>query len=72
MFRFPRVPFLQLLDFGNLGAFKLVHGMARILCQRQRRLTQQVSDLMEEVEEERRPELRRDLGDLLDSFVVSE
>ncbi|MDG1481552.1 MAG: cyclic nucleotide-binding domain-containing protein [Myxococcota bacterium] len=72
VFRFPRVPFLQLLDFGNLGAFKLVHGMARILCQRQRRLTQQVSDLMEEVEEERRPELRRDLGDLLDSFVVSE
>jgi CRP-like cAMP-binding protein len=72
VFRFPRVPFNQLLEFGNLGAFKLVHGMARILCQRQRRLTQQVSDLMQEVEEERRPELRRDLGDLLDSYAVSE
>ena len=72
VFRFPRVPFTQLLELGNLGAFKLVHGMARVLCQRQRTLTQQISDLMEEVEDERRPELRRDLGDLLDSYSVSE
>ena len=27
---------------------------------------------LQEVEEERRPELRRDLGDLLDTYAVSE
>ena len=71
VFRFPRLPFLQLLEEDNLGAFKLVHGMARILCERQRRLTLQLSELMEEIEEDR-PALHRDLGDLLDRYTVSE
>ena len=52
LFRFPRLPFTQLLEEDNVGAFKLVHGMARVLCQRQRRLTLQLSDLMEEIEED--------------------
>ena len=72
LFRFPRLLFQGLLEEGNLGAFKLVHGMARVLCQRQRRLTMQVSDLMEELEEDTKPELTRDLGDLLDRYTLSE
>ncbi|MEL6342841.1 MAG: cyclic nucleotide-binding domain-containing protein [Myxococcota bacterium] len=74
VFRFPRAPFTQLLDAGNLGAFKLVHGMARVLSQRQRRLTQQVSELMEELEESNST-LNHDLGDLgdlIDRYTVSE
>ena len=72
VFRFPRIRFTQLLEQGNLGAFKLVHGMARVLCQRQRNLTQQLSDLMEELEGDDRPQIHRDLASLLDSYTVSE
>lgn len=72
LFRFPRRPFLQLLDEGNLGAFKLVHGMARVLCQRQRYLTNQLSELMEEIEDHNQSDLARDLGDVLDRYTVSE
>jgi CRP-like cAMP-binding protein len=75
LFRFPRLPFLQLMEEGNLGAFKLVHGMARVLCQRQRYLTTQLSELMEELEEledDAKPALTRDLGDLLDRYTLSE
>ena len=47
MFKFRRVRFEELLDQGSLGAYKLVAAMARTLSQRQRKLTQQVSDLLE-------------------------
>jgi hypothetical protein len=63
------------MEEGNLGAFKLVHGMARVLCQRQRYLTTQLSELMEELEEledDAKPALTRDLGDLLDRYTLSE
>lgn len=72
LFRFPRLPFQQLLEEGNLGAFKLVHGMARVLCQRQRNLTTQIADLMEELEEDSKTAVTRDLGDMLDRYTLSE
>jgi CRP/FNR family transcriptional regulator, cyclic AMP receptor protein len=42
LFRFRRSRFQQLLDQGSLGAYKLVLGMARMLSQRHRELTQRV------------------------------
>ncbi|MFT4979623.1 MAG: CRP/FNR family cyclic AMP-dependent transcriptional regulator [Myxococcota bacterium] len=72
VFRFPRIAFQKLLEEDNLGAFKLVHGMARVLSQRQRRLTTQVSELMEELEDDTKPALTRNLGDLIDRYTLSE
>lgn len=46
LFRFPKGAFDTLLAEGNLAAFKLVMEMAKVLCARQRRLTQQISHLM--------------------------
>ena len=43
VFRFRRARFEQLLEQGSLGAYKLVLGMARMLSQRHRELTQQLS-----------------------------
>jgi CRP-like cAMP-binding protein len=45
VFRFRRARFEELLDEGSLGAYKLVLGMARMLSQRHRNLTQTLSDL---------------------------
>jgi CRP-like cAMP-binding protein len=71
LFRFPRRPFQQLLLEGNLAAYKLVYGMARVLCKRQRSLTLQMSSMMEDESIERRV-LQNQLGDLLDRYRVSE
>lgn len=46
LFRFPKVAFDTLLAEGNLAAYKLVHEMSKVLCTRQRRLTQRLTDLM--------------------------
>ena len=46
VFRFPRFEFEGLLAEDNLAAYRLVHEMAKVLCQRQRRLTSQLTDLM--------------------------
>lgn len=43
VFRFRRARFEQLLEQGSLGAYKLVLGMARMLSQRHRELTQRLS-----------------------------
>lgn len=48
IFRLRRERFESLLDEGNLGAYKLVAAMARSLSQRQRRLTQRLSGLLNE------------------------
>jgi CRP/FNR family cyclic AMP-dependent transcriptional regulator len=45
VFRFSRPRFEQLLEQGSLGAYKLVLGMARMLSERHRELTQQLSGL---------------------------
>jgi len=70
LFRFARSRFDDLLDQGSLGAFKLVASMARTLSQRQRQLTQHVSELMQ-----RRvtpTSIRAEVGDVLDRYLVSE
>lgn len=48
LFRFRRARFDDLLDQGSLGAYKLVVSMARVLSQRQRELTRQLTELMEQ------------------------
>jgi len=71
LFRFPREAFGRLVEEGNQGAYKLVLAMARVLSQRLRGLTQQLSELMTEgVIEDRK--VRSSLGPLLDSYTVSE
>lgn len=71
VFRFPRAPFQKLLDDGKLGAYKLVLAMAQVLCQRQRRITAKLAELMEEAPEG--GELVRDqMGEMLDEYTVSE
>lgn len=71
VFRFPRPPFMDLLDEGNLSAYKLVFQMAKVLCERQRNLTQRLSEAIEG-ESSERPVLRRSIGALIDSYTVSE
>ncbi|RME22315.1 MAG: cyclic nucleotide-binding domain-containing protein, partial [Deltaproteobacteria bacterium] len=50
LFRFPRGPFQELLDEGNLAAYQLVLGMARVLSERQRRLTAEIHGLLDDAE----------------------
>ena len=71
LFRFPSVPFQDLLDEDNLAAFKLVHAMARTLCVRQRRLNQQLTDLIQESETDAMG-LRSRVGPMLDASSISE
>jgi CRP-like cAMP-binding protein len=71
VFRFPRSPFQGLLEEGNLAAYKLVHGMAGTLCQRQRNLNQKLTDLIEEQETDALG-LRSRVGPLLDATTISE
>jgi CRP/FNR family transcriptional regulator, cyclic AMP receptor protein len=44
LFRFRRANFEELLEQGSLAAFKLVAGMARILCQRHRDLMRRTTE----------------------------
>jgi len=71
VFRFPREPFQDLLEENNVAAFKLVHAMARTLCARQRRLNQQLTDVIEEQETDALG-LRSRVGPLLDATTISE
>ena len=71
VFRFPRIPFQRLLDEGNLGAYKLVLAMARILCQRQRDLTQRITEMAEESSSAHEV-VRSSVGPMLDSWRVSQ
>lgn len=45
-FRFPRLEFSELLDNGNLSAFKLLYQMSLVLVARQRRTTARLSELL--------------------------
>ncbi|HTE46183.1 MAG TPA: cyclic nucleotide-binding domain-containing protein [Gemmatimonadaceae bacterium] len=69
-FRFRRARFNELLEQGSLGAFKLVAAMARTLAQRQRQLTQHMSDLMETRATPR--SIRAQIGDVVDRSQISE
>jgi len=71
LFRFPSIPFQDLLEEDNLAAYKLVHAMARILCVRQRRINQQLTDLIQESESDALG-LRSRVGPILDASSISE
>ncbi|MGB0639409.1 MAG: cyclic nucleotide-binding domain-containing protein [Myxococcota bacterium] len=70
-FRFPAIQFQLLLEEGNLAAYKLIHAMAKTLCLRQRRLNQQLSDLLEENDTDAIG-LRSRVGPLLEESSISE
>jgi CRP-like cAMP-binding protein len=70
LFKFPREDFQSLLDAGSLSAYKLVAAMARVLTQRQRNLTQQLSEVMEN--QGASGAIREQLQDLVDEYKVSE
>jgi CRP/FNR family transcriptional regulator, cyclic AMP receptor protein len=72
LFKFPRLDFQELVEGGSLAAYKLVYAMARVLCQRQRAITQQLSDVIEAQPAEPKGVLKASLGDLLDTYSVSE
>ena len=72
LFRFRRGPFNGLIAGGSLAAYKLVHAMARVLCQRQRQINQQLTEVIAEQPTDRRAALRAQIGDLLDTSTVSE
>lgn len=71
LFRFPREPFQSLIDEGSLAAYKLIYGMAQVLCKRQRTVNQQYSEATSE-EPTERSAIRRRLDTLLDSYTISE
>lgn len=72
LFKFPRSDFQELVEGGSLAAYKLVYAMARVLCARQRAITQQLSDVIEEQPAEPKGALKASLGDMLDTYSVSE
>ena len=49
-FRFSRRQFERLLDQDSIGAYKLVHGMACALAERQRVLNQKITELTQELD----------------------
>lgn len=49
-FRFSRRQFERLLDQDSIGAYKLVHGMACTLAERQRILNQKITELTQELD----------------------
>lgn len=46
VFRFPRKEFEELLAEGNLAAYKLIYEMAKVMAQRQRTTTQQLTNAL--------------------------
>ena len=62
LFRFGKSNFDALLSDGNLAAYKLVHEMAKVLCERQRNMTNKLTDVVvdskqsaDEIRDELRP-----------------
>ncbi len=58
LLRFPRAEFEALLEDNRLSAYKLVRAMSRVLCQRQREVTQILADIVDDTENAARPEPR--------------
>ncbi|MFH1467486.1 MAG: cyclic nucleotide-binding domain-containing protein [Pseudomonadota bacterium] len=71
VFRFPRFEFEGLLNEDNLAAFRLIHEMAKVLCQRQRHMTSQLSELMDQRDASAKV-LRKEIGPLVDAHKLSE
>lgn len=72
VFKFRREAFQELLAQGSLAAYKLVYAMARVLCVRQRTITQQLTDVIEEEGEVVQDDLRNQLQSLVEEYKVSE
>ncbi len=71
VFRFPRYEFEGLLADDNLAAYRLVHEMAKVLCQRQRTMTARVSELLAQRDASAK-KLRKEIGPLVDEHQLSE
>ena len=70
LFRFPRNSFERLLREENIVAYKLVVEMSKVLCTRQRRLTAQLSDLIQD--QQLGSSLAPRVGAIVDETTVSE
>ncbi len=68
VFRFPRQRFTQLLDEGNIAAYKLVYQISLVLVSRQRRTTSRLVELMAASGQE----LKEGLTPLVDQSAVAE
>jgi CRP-like cAMP-binding protein len=68
-FRFPRLEFNELLQNGNLSAYKLIYQIALVLVARQRETTARLSDMMHE---ERNAEVRGELAPIVGRSAVTE
>jgi CRP-like cAMP-binding protein len=72
VFKFPRDSFQELLSRGSLAAYKLIYAMARVLCGRQRTITQQLTNVIEDEGETGQTSLRDQLQSLVEEYKVSE
>ena len=70
-FRFPSSMFQMLLEEESVAAYKLVHAMAKTLCVRQRKMNQQLTDLIEKQKTDELG-LKSRMGPLLDESSISE
>ena len=70
LFRFAKTDFDGLLADGNLSAYKLVHEMAKVLCERQRKLTNRVTSLV--VEDTSAETIRDELRQVAEEHSVHE
>ncbi len=71
VFRFPRYEFEGLLTDDNLAAYRLVHEMAKVLCQRQRKVTNELSEAVIQRNISAK-KLRKRIGPIIDEHKVSE
>ena len=72
VFKFPRESFQELLSRGSLAAYKLIYAMARVLCGRQRTITQQLTSVIEDEVQTVQTSLRDQLQSLVEEYKVSE
>jgi CRP/FNR family cyclic AMP-dependent transcriptional regulator len=72
VFRVRRDEFEDLLETGSLAAYKLVLAMARVLCQRQRNFTAQLSTVRGAQDPGPEDSLTRKMAELVDAYTVSE
>jgi CRP-like cAMP-binding protein len=70
-FRFPSPMFQMLLEEESVAAYKLIHAMAKTLCERQRRMNQQLTDMIDKQKTDDLG-LRTRVGPLLDESSISE
>ena len=70
-FRFPSDLFTMLIEEESVAAYKLIHAMAKSLCVRQRKMNQQLSDLME-AQDTDVSGFRRRVRPMVDESAVSE